>query len=70
MKENWRDSISEPQYGIKVEKDIYVPVRDGIKIAINIYRPDAPGKFPALLAMSDQGKDEMELLMPFFVLIE
>ena len=47
-----------------MEKDIYVPVRDGVRIAIDIFRPDARGKFPALLAMSGYGKDEVELLLP------
>lgn len=61
---NWRELISQPKYGIQVEKDIYVQMRDGVRLAINVYRPDAPGKFPALLAMSSYGKDEMELLLP------
>ena len=63
MKKDWRELISQPKYGIKIERDIYVPMRDGVRLAINIYRPDARGKFPALLAMSGYGKDEMELLM-------
>jgi len=33
-----------------------VPARDGVRLAIDIYRPDAPGRFPALLAMSPYGK--------------
>ena len=64
MEKNWRELISQPKYGLKVEKDIYVPVRDGVRIAIDIFRPDARGKFPALLAMSGYGKDEVELLLP------
>jgi len=61
---NWRELISQPKYGLEVERDIYVSMRDGVRIAINVYRPDAEGKFPALLAMSGYGKDEMELLLP------
>jgi uncharacterized protein len=64
MNRNWRQLISQPEYGLKIERDIMVQMRDGIHIAINIYRPNAPGKFPALLAMSGYGKDEMELLLP------
>lgn len=48
---------SEPRHGVLVERDIMVPTRDGTKIALDIYRPDSPGKFPALLAMSPYGKD-------------
>jgi len=29
-----------------------LPGGDGVRLAVDIYRPDAPGKVPALLAMS------------------
>lgn len=35
-----------------VEDKIMVEMRDGVKIACRIYRPDAPGKYPALFAAS------------------
>jgi uncharacterized protein len=50
-------AASQPQYGIKLDHNVMVSVRDGVKIAVNIFRPDAPGKFPVLLAMSPYGKD-------------
>ncbi|MEW6554503.1 MAG: CocE/NonD family hydrolase [Actinomycetota bacterium] len=49
--------LSQPEYGIKVERDIYVPVSDGEKMAMDIYRPDAEGRFPALLAISSYTKE-------------
>ncbi len=64
MSKFWRQKISQPEYDITVDRDVYVTMRDGVKLAINIFRPDASGKFPALLAMSGYGKEEMELLMP------
>jgi predicted acyl esterase len=48
---------SEPVYKMIAEKDVYVTVRDGVRLAVDVYRPDAPGKFPALLAISPYGKD-------------
>ena len=48
---------SQPVHGMTVEKDVYVTARDGVRLAVDIYRPDAPGKFPALLAISPYGKD-------------
>ena len=36
-------------------------MRDGVKLACDIYRPDAEGKFPALLSMSPYGKDKQSL---------
>ncbi len=64
MKKDWHELISQPEYGIKTEKDIYVPMRDGVRLAVNVYRPDAEGKFPALLALSPYGKELQELLLP------
>jgi uncharacterized protein len=65
MYRNWREIISQPQYAIKAEKDTMVPVRDGVKLAVNIYRPDSPGKFPALLALGGYGKElQDELIAP------
>ena len=64
MKKDWRELISQPKYGIKTKKDIMVPVRDGVRLAVNVYRPDAPGKFPALFAMGGYGKELQEVLIP------
>ena len=58
---DWRGRISQPKYGVKTEKDVYVQARDGTRLVVNIHRPDAPGKFAALLALSPYGK---ELLLP------
>lgn len=64
MKKDWRELISQPKYGIKVEKDVFVTVRDGVRLAVNIYRPDARGKFPVLFAMGGYGKELQEALIP------
>jgi predicted acyl esterase len=47
---------SQPEYGYIVEENVMVEARDGVKLAIDIYRPDAEGQFPAILAMSPYGK--------------
>ena len=43
---------STAQHGMKVEKGITVTMRDGVTISLCVYRPDAPGQFPALFAAS------------------
>ena len=55
---------SQPIYKMKVEKNAYATMRDGIRVACDIYRPDAPGKFPALFSMSPYGKDIQALKCP------
>jgi uncharacterized protein len=45
---------SEPIYGIRAETDQMVPVRDGTRLALDVFRPSGrPGeKFPALVGFS------------------
>ena len=37
--------------------DVYVPMRDGVKLCVDIYRPDTNEKLPALLAFAIYNKD-------------
>jgi len=39
-----------PQYTVEQER-LKVPMRDGTHLAAEIYRPDAPGKFPVLMLL-------------------
>jgi uncharacterized protein len=48
---------SRPEHAVVVDRDVYVPARDGVRVAVDIYRPETSGRFPALLAMSPYGKD-------------
>lgn len=49
--------VSQPKYGMIVEKDVMVTARDGVRLAVDVFRPDAPGKFPGLFTISVYGKD-------------
>jgi predicted acyl esterase len=51
------DKLSKPQYGVVVERDVMVKVRDGVQIAVDVFRPDGPGRFPSLLTASPYNKD-------------
>ena len=43
---------------IELEENVYVPMRDGIRLAVDIYRrKDASGPFPVLLSHSPYSKD-------------
>ena len=58
-----KNEQSKPVYKVKKEKDVMVPMRDGVRIAIDVYRPDVEGKkFPALLAFGIWGKDAQEAI--------
>jgi len=45
------EQASEAVYSVKHEVKVPVPMRDGVELAAEIYRPDAPGKFPALMLL-------------------
>lgn len=60
-KNDWHDAVSQPSYEISLEEDALVQMRDGVKLAVDIYRPDSKGKFPALLAFSWYGKESQKL---------
>jgi len=57
---------SEPKYKMKIEKNVMVPMSDGVRLAVDIYRPDVEGRFPTVLSFGSWGKDicEMVLWMP------
>ena len=39
------------------ERDVFVPMRDGVKLCVDVYRPDTNEKLPALLAFAIYNKD-------------
>lgn len=49
--------VRDPEYKMIVEKNMMVTARDGIKLAVDVYRPDAEGEFPGLFTISVYGKD-------------
>lgn len=47
-----------PEYdALVIERDIVVSMRDGVNVLVDVYRPDAPGKFPVLLAFAAHSKE-------------
>ena len=50
--------VVPPPEGIVAEKDVFVRMRDGIKLCVNVYRPDKPGIFPVIMSLSPYGKDK------------
>ena len=37
------------QYDVKLEYDVRIPMRDGVTLSADIYRPNAPGRFAVIL---------------------
>ena len=45
------------RHGMEITRYVYVPVRDGARLAADIYRPKAPGKYPCLLVQTPYNKN-------------
>jgi predicted acyl esterase len=48
-----------PAYGIVVEKDVEIPMRDGARLKADILRPDDGGRFPAIMNLGPYQKDKV-----------
>jgi len=50
-----------------IETNVLVPMRDGVRLAADVYRPSAAGRFPALLCRTPYNKNGQAALAKFFV---
>ncbi|MFC1866747.1 CocE/NonD family hydrolase [Thermodesulfobacteriota bacterium] len=50
-------------YGVIVERNVAIPVREGVTLDSDIFRPDGRGKFPALLAVHAYSKPTQSMEM-------
>ncbi|MAF47800.1 MAG: CocE/NonD family hydrolase [Rhodospirillales bacterium] len=57
----WQTSPRE--YGIAINRDVAIPVRDGVTLDSDIFRPDAEDRFPALVAVHAYGKPTQSMEM-------
>ena len=46
----WREKLSPPTSAFTVERGVEIPMRDGVKLVADVYRPEGAGKFPTVLA--------------------
>ena len=46
---DWRKLLSQPTHEVVHEAALRVPMRDGVELAADVYRPAGEGKFPAIL---------------------
>ena len=44
--------LSQPDHKVVFSLDAKVPMRDGVQLSADVYRPDAPGPFPTLMLMT------------------
>ncbi len=45
---------------VRIEKDVMIPMRDGVELAANISRPDSQSSFPVIIVRTPYDKDNEE----------
>ena len=50
--------MSEGLFGMQVERNVDMPMRDGVLLRANVFRPECDGPFPGLLLRTPYGKPE------------
>jgi predicted acyl esterase len=58
-------TITPPAPGIRFERDVAVPMRDGVQLRVNVFRPDGAGRFPVMMSAHPYGKDALPRRTPF-----
>ncbi len=58
--------LSKAEYEVVLEKNVGVPMRDGIELATDVYRPDAEGEFPVILVRTPYKKEMGDLQARFY----
>jgi len=60
------DAVSRPEHGWKLVDELMVPMRDDVKLATDLYLPDAEGPFPLILVRTPYMKEMLELQGKFY----
>jgi predicted acyl esterase len=57
-------NLSQPEYEMTRDDDVAVPMRDGVTLLADVYRPAVSGRYPALLAASAYPRQIQDLGAP------
>jgi predicted acyl esterase len=57
-------NLSAPAHPVGREEDVAVPMRDGVRLMADVYRPAAEGRFPVLVAASPYPRQIQDLGAP------
>ena len=57
------DTVHYGHQEMIMEKDVPVPMRDGITLYVNVFRPDKSGTFPVVMSADGYGKDKKSMFV-------
>ncbi len=58
--------LSKPVFKVRVERNVKIPMRDGLRLATTIFRPARAGKYPVILVRTPYKKEMNELDARFY----
>jgi predicted acyl esterase len=59
---------SIPMTSVAMERDLAVPMRDVVRLLLNLFRPTADRPYPVIMSVTPYGKDKLpDLLATFFM---
>jgi hypothetical protein len=58
--------VPQPKYSVVVDENVMVPMRDGVLLATDVYRPDADGRFPVIVTRTPYDKLKKDHKYEFF----
>ena len=50
---------SRPRHDLLIEKDVEIPLRDGVRLKADVFRPKGGGKVPAIINIGAYQKDKL-----------
>ncbi|MFC1958001.1 CocE/NonD family hydrolase [Chloroflexota bacterium] len=59
MKQQYHVSRPPLPPGVELEENIYITMRDGIKLAVDVYKPEKKGRYPAIMTLAPYRKEGM-----------
>ena len=51
------DKLSRPVYEVERHEDVWLTLRDGVRLCVDVYLPKGAGKVPALVSWSAYSKE-------------
>jgi predicted acyl esterase len=57
-------NLSQPRFEVVRDEDVAAPMRDGVDLLTDVYRPSEPGRYPVLLAASPYPRQIQNLGAP------
>jgi putative CocE/NonD family hydrolase len=58
--------LSKPEFEVVEDRGVKVPMRDGIELSADVYRPEADGKYPVIVVRTPYKKEMNELQGRFY----